>query len=357
MICAALGSALLAGACDGGGERGAPRGGRAREAARIITQRVAFEREVVRVEVVGTARARASAAIQAETSGEVTEVLFSAGDFTEADAPLVRLEDREERLAVRLARVAVQEAEQLLSRYRRIENTGAVSDSQIDEARTALESARIELERAELALEERTIKAPFAGFLGLTDIDAGARVTPSTAITQLDDRSVLFIDFSPPEQVFGRIAVGDHVRVTPFGGDQDTYEAEVVGVDSRIDPNRRTFVVRTRIDNKSDMLRPGMSFRVAFSLEGQAYPAVPEASIVWGRSGAYVWAVRGGKARQISVNIIARKKGRVLVRGDIPEGSLVIAEGVQKVREGTPVNEVARRSGTDSGAPSAQVSE
>lgn len=347
---AVLAAVLVGGSCDGA-EREGRRGERGRDAAGVITWQVEHEPEVVRVEVVGTARARASAVIQPETGGEVAEVLFSAGEFTEAGAPLVRLEDRDQRLAARLARVAVQEAEQLLSRYRRIEDTGAVSDSQIDEARTALESARIELERAELALEKRTVKAPFAGYLGLTETDAGARVTPSTAITRLDDRRVLFIDFSPPEQVFGRIAPGDHVQVTPFGGVEETYQAEVVGVDSHIDPERRTFIVRTKIDNGKDTLRPGMSFRVSFRLEGNTYPAVPEAAIIWGSHGAYVWAVRDGVARQVTVTIVARRKGRVLVRGDIPEDSLVVAEGVQKVRDGSPVRIVERRNGTaESGA-------
>ncbi len=307
------------------------------EAAGIIPHQVTYDRERTRIEAVGTARARASALIYPETGGEVAEVLFRAGDFVEKGDPLLKLDSREEELAVRLARVAVTDAEQLLARYRRIEDTGAVSDSQIDEARTALDAAQIELEQAELALSQRTVVAPFQGYVGLSDIDPGARITSTTQITQLDDRRILFVDFDAPEQVFGRIATGDMVAAAPFAGEETSVEAKVAGIDSRVDPTSRSFVIRTEIDNGDDALRPGMSFRVNFDIAGNALPSVPEASIIWGSEGAYVWKVEDGVARRVSVSIVARREGLVLVDADLPENSIIVAEGVQKVREGAAV--------------------
>lgn len=329
-------------ACGGGEESAEPE-----EPVGVVPHKVAYAPEETRVEAVGTARARASATIYPETGGEVIEVLFETGDFVEAGEPLVRLDAREERLAVRLAEVAVKDARQLLARYQRIEDTGAVSDSQIDEARTTLDAAQIELEQAQLALEERTVVAPFDGYVGLTDIDPGARITSTTAITQLDDRRILYVDFAAPEQVFGRVRPGDTVNAVSFADHGKVYEAEIVGVDSRINPTSRAFTIRTKIDNAEDVLRPGMSFRIHFAIQGNAYPAVPEASIIWGGDGAYVWSVAGGKARRTPVTIVARREGLVLVRGSIPEGSFVIAEGVQKVRDGAPVTFAPATAGRD----------
>ena len=81
-----------------------------------------------------------------------------------------------------------------------------------------------------------------------------------------------------------------------------------------------------------------MSFKIGFNIAGQAYPLVPEAAIIWGGDGAYVWAVKNGRATQVSVTIVDRQDGNVLVRAPIPEGDTIISEGVQKVREGTPVD-------------------
>lgn len=343
VLCTAL--ALLVSACGGEPSAGGPAAGGARadEAIRVVTQPVRFARERTDIEAVGTARARSTATIYPEAGGVVTGVPFVTGSHVEAGAVLLQLDDREEQLAVNLARVSVQEAEQLLARYRRIEDTGAISASQIDEARTTLDAARIELQQAEIALDERTVRAPFAGHVGLTDIDPGSRITPTTAIAQLDDRSVLFVDFSPAEQVFGRLREGDTVTATPFADPDLAVEAEVIAVDSRIDPTRRTFTVRASIDNEADVLRPGMSFRVAFTIEGQSYPRLPEAAIIWGGSGSYVWGVDGDTAFRVPVDIVARNEGHVLVRGDLQAGARIITEGVQKVREGSRIVDVGER--------------
>jgi len=306
----------------------------------IFAQPVVFTTDTDRVEAVGTARARQNATIFPEAAGEVTHIGFVSGEKVAAGRVLAKLESRSEALAVQSAEIAVQDARQLLARYQRIDVPGAISESQIDAAKTALAAAEVELELARDTLSERTVRAPFAGHVGLSTIDAGARITPQTEITRLDDRSVLFVDFEAPEQVFSEVAMGDTIPIQPFASQQAVIDAEVAAIGSRIDPDQRTFTVRVAIDNEDDRLRPGMSFRVQFSLPGLAYPSVPEAALVWGGDGAYLWAVEDGQAKRLPVTIISRDSGDVLVMADLEEGDLIIAEGVQKVREGTPVKDV-----------------
>ena len=306
----------------------------------VVPHQIELRARNLHIEAVGTSRARASAVIYPKTGGEAEQVLFSPGDFIEAGAPLLKLESKEEALAVRLANVEVQAAEQLLARYRRIEVSGAVSDSQIDEAQTALDAARVALDQAQLALDERTVRAPFAGFVGLTDIDPGARIDTSTAIAQLDDRSVLFVDFQTPEEVFGYLRLGESLLVTAFDGAQSALQAQIVGVDSRIDPTNRSVTVRAQLDNSDDRLRPGMSFRVQVNYQGEHYPAVPESALLWGTDGPYLWRLNGDLVERADVAIVAREAGYVLVRGDLSEGSQIVLEGIQKVRDGTRVTRV-----------------
>jgi len=314
------------------------RGERPETATRVIVETVRFEADTDRVQAVGTARARATADIFPETSGGVLSVDFRAGARVERGQVLVRLDARAEELAVRRAEVAVRDAQQLLDRYQRIDVPGAISDSQVDTAQTALEAARIDLDLARDVLAERTVRAPFSGYVGLPSVDPGARLTTQTQITRLDDRSLLFVDFAAPEQVFGGIASGDTLEMESFALSGGTVEATVEAIDTGIDPTTRSFIVRTSVDNAGDRLRPGMSFRVNFDLEGQTYPIVPETSILWGGDGSYVWAVVDNRVVQTPVDIVARKEGRVLVRGDLTENSLIIVEGVQKVRPGSLVD-------------------
>ncbi len=307
---------------------------------KVIAQPIKMETDSVVVKAIGTARARRSAVIYPDTGGEVTAVRFAAGDRVFADQVLLELDAREEQLAIQRAAVALRDGKQLLRRYERIKVPGAISASQVDAGRIAVESADLQKQQAELAMEKRTVRAPFAGHVGLTNIDPGARINAQTEITRLDDRSELYVDFAAPEEAFRQIKANERLTVRPFAYPDETLEARVLTTDSSLNATSRSLTVRTVIDNRDDRLRPGMSFRVEFTVPGQQFPAVPEAAIVWGGDGAYLWAVRDGKAQRVSLSIIARKDGQVLVRAPLTADSLVIAEGVHKVREGAEVTAV-----------------
>ena len=305
-----------------------------REAIPVVAQEIRLLPEELEIEAIGSARAATSAEIYAETAGRVTSVLFSAGDFVRNGQPLVRLDARQERLAVEAAQVDVREADQLLGRYRRIEDTGAISESQIEAGETALASARVALEQARTALADRVVRAPFSGHVGLTEIDPGDRVNDATPIAQIDQRSTLYVDFPAPEAVFSTLRPGQFVQVTPFSDPSRTIDARVVATDTRISQDSRDFIVRTAIPNQDDRLRPGMSFRVTFIRAGETRPVVPEEAIVWGGEGSHLFVIREGKAVRIPVTITSRREGSVFVDSALERADRVIVEGVQKVRDG-----------------------
>lgn len=310
----------------------------AEQAVTVVADNPVMLAEQLQVEAVGSARASTSADLYPETAGRVVAVRFAAGDFVRQGQPLLVLDSRQQRLAVDFAQVQVQEASQLLARYRRIEDTGAISDSQIEAGETALASARVELEQAQEALADRTVRAPFSGHIGLSEIDIGDRVGPDTLIAQIDQRGTLYVDFPAPEAAFSRLTPGTAVEVTPFSDPERTVQARVLTVDSSIATDQRTFIVRTAIDNSDDSLRPGMSFRVRFAGSGVVRPAVPEEAIVWGGEGSYLWQVVNNEARRVPLTIASRRDGMALVDAAVGESDLVIVEGVQKVREGQAVD-------------------
>lgn len=332
---------LLLGACaDESAERATPvtRAMQADAGVRAIVEPLQLENVRTRVEAVGTSRALHSIDLHPATSGEVTAVNFEPGERVSKGDVLVELDDREERLAVQLARVRLEDAERLYDRYQRSADSGAVLPTTVDAARTAVESARIELDRAAVALDYRSIEAPFDGYVGITDVDPGDRINPDTLITTLDDRSALLVSFEVPEAITGDLTVGDEVEIATWNSRSPTAFGEVVDLGSRIDPLTRTFVARARVENDADALRPGMSFRVSLNLEGTPYPVVAETGVQWGADGAYVWSVVDGKAKRVPVSVIQRQQGQVLVDGNLQEGDLIVVEGIQRMREGVDVN-------------------
>lgn len=342
---------------DPGGAEGAVELASNARATPVIVEKVRFRPERTLIEAVGTSRALRSVMIFPAVSGEVTSVSFAPGQAVEAGQVLVELEKREEELAVDLAELRVQDAERLLARYERTRGSGAVSATTVDAARTALEEARISLGRAQVALDYRTIRAPFAGYTGLTDVDEGDRIGPDTAITTLDDRSSLLVRFNVPELFIGRLREGVPITVATWLGGGEQEEGTIIDVGSRIDPETRTFVAQARVANEEDTLRPGMSFRVAVALQGRLYAAVPEVSVQWGGDGAYVWVVREGRAERVGVVVVQRQQGEVLVDGALDKGDVVVREGVQRMRDGLDVSyrdgEAIARDETN-GAPTAE---
>ncbi len=303
----------------------------------VVAQPPQFLEEEKVVEAIGTARAIRSAQVLSEVSGRVTSVRFGPGAFVRKGQPLIELDAQAEQLALKLAEVRVAEAEQLLARYRRIEDTGALSDSQIEAGETALAAAKIERDQAAVELAQRTIRAPFSGHISFSEIDPGDSVTPQTAIAQLDQRSQLFVDFAAPEAVFNRLGKGRIVKVSAFSDPDNTIEARIEAVDSAIEQQQRSFQVRTLVNNADDRLRPGMSFSVRFVDPGQTRPTVPEAAVVWDGDGSAVFTVRDGEARRTPVTISSRREGMVLLDAPLSQKTLVITEGVQKVRSGQRV--------------------
>ena len=327
----AIVSAILLFGCSPSDEQ------RENEAVPVVAETLRFLPEQTEVEAIGSARAVTSAEIFPESAGRVTRVLFSAGEYIRQGQPLVELDSRQERLAVEAARVQVLEAEQLLGRYRRIEDTGAISESQIEAGETALASAEVSLRQAEAALADRTVRAPFSGYIGLRQIDTGDRVSDATPIAQIDQRSRLYIDFPAPEEVFSSLREGQIVQVAAFSEPDSSMEARIVATDSSISRDSRNFIARAIIPNEGDRFRPGMSFRVTFTRNDISRAAVPEEAIVWGSEGSHLFVVRGDKAQRLPVTITSRRDGLALVDGQLRSGDRIITEGVQKVRDGQAI--------------------
>lgn len=315
-------------------ENGGPR-------VKVITHAITFSANDQLFEAVGTGRARLSADIYPAISEEVREVLFEAQQSVLKGDVLVQLDDREEKLAVRLAQVRLKDAQSLLTRFEQAVKQGAVPESEVDTARADVEGAQVTLDQAQLALEARQIIAPFDGSVGIPNIDPGDRVDPSTLITGVDARDILYIDFEVPEALAGalRNAQKEQQRITAITPSypNKTFEGQITAQESRVNAARRTLMARANIINSEDLLRPGMSFITRWHIVGESYATVPEIALQWGREGSYVWIIRDGIAEKVMARVVARKAGRVLLDGELKQGDVIVIEGLQRLRPGTQV--------------------
>ncbi len=343
-------AALLLSACSEPETTGV-RGERA--APRVLVEPLALTTQRTRVEAVGTSRAVRSITIFPAVADEVVAIHFSPGQYVEQGQLLLELDQRDEKLAVELAEVRLQEAKRLFNRYRDSVDSGATLPTTLDAARAELDAARIALDRARIELADHNIVAPFSGHVGLSDIDTGDRIQADTPVTTLDDRSALLVSFDVPEVLIDRLKIGDEIDIATWNSSAERAFGEVIAIDSRVNPETRTFVTRAQVNNETDQLRPGMSFRVILDMSGERYPVLPEISLQWGAEGSYVWTIVDGQATRVPVEIVQRQQGRVLVDSGLQEGDLVVVEGVQRLRPGI---EVMTEVSLANEAPSSQVS-
>lgn len=214
---------------------------------------------------------------------------------------------------------------------------GAVTQSEVDDAKAEVELAQVALTEATADLDDRKLIAPFSGYLGLTEVEVGDRINQSTLVTTIDDRSQLFINFTVPESSYDLVGNNTQVSVKPWNNRGDALSASLSQLDSRIDAEDRTLKVRATLDNSADVFRPGLSFKVTLTSEGTVYPVVPEASLAWGATGSYVWLAQDGKAVKKNVSIKQRLRGSILVEGALSPNDVLIVEGIQRLREGTDI--------------------
>lgn len=304
------------------------------QAALVITQPLGFERKLTRVDVVGFAEAVRSVDLYAAVAERVDAVLFKPGQVVAEGEVLVQLDDRRQQASKQRIELELADAERTVKRLEQSRTQGAVAQSELDAAVTARDLLKVALTEVKIEIEDRKVRAPFAGVVGFTELEPGDRINTSTLITTLDQRDELFVRFNAPETALPLLQNDAELAVSPWNQQAQSYPAVVEQVDSRINQQNRTIAVRARVANSDDSLRPGMSFRVSLVLRGDAFAVIHEAALMWGAEGAYVWINEQGKAKRVNVSIEQRLPGRILVNGELQLGDALVIEGVQQLRPG-----------------------
>ncbi len=311
-------------------------GGRSDQPPAITLADVKLEKMNERVAAVGSARAREQVVLTTRVAGVISEVLFEGGAKVEKDQPLVKLNSEPEAIAVETAEAQRSQAADTVARYKQLE--GTVSKVTQAEADTALKVADAALRRAKDDLARTVIKAPFAGIMGISNLQAGDYLAVGAPIAAIDDRSTLLIEFTVPEAVAGSIKKGLPVRANLVSRAGEIHNGEVQAVGTRIDPVSRTLTVRAEIPNPTLELIPGSTFSISIQLPGQDAPMVPALAIQWDRQGAYVWKLgENNTVERINAAILGRTGDRVLIDAQLKAGDKVVHEGGGSLRAGQTV--------------------
>jgi membrane fusion protein (multidrug efflux system) len=295
---------------------------------------------VDRVEALGTLRANESVRLTVAVTEIVSAIHFEDGDRVEQGKVLVEMTSAEEYALLEEAGARVGEARRQYHRVKSLESQGTEAKSLLDQRRREWETARARLAAIESRLQDRLIRAPFGGVVGLRDISPGALVEPGGLITTLDDDSVMKLDFSVPSTYLASLQPGlEVVARTRAYGDRE-FNGQVSSVDSRVDPVTRAVLVRAIIPNTDRILKPGMLMRVELLKNPRLALVIPEEALVPQGKKQFVLLVNevdDSKVTRNEVRIGARRPGEVEVLEGLNPGDRVITHGTDKVRVGQHV--------------------
>ncbi|PXX92667.1 efflux transporter periplasmic adaptor subunit [Marinobacter vulgaris] len=298
--------------------------------------------EVVRdsVNAVGNLRALDQVELTTELSGRVVEMNLVSGKRVSRGELLLRLDDRQARADLQIAEATLADARRQYERARRLQTNNSISQSQVDELRTAVNVAEAQRASARTRLDNHRIEAPFEGVIGLSDISLGAYLSSGTSVTTLDSTDRMELGFSIPERFLGQVGMGQRVRGASPAYPDEEFQGELAELGTRINELSRTLPVRAIIDNPDGKLRPGQFMSANLTLREREALVIPEQAVMIRGDDKYVFVAEDGVARRISVSLGSRSPGRVEVSAGLSLEDRVIVTGQDRLSSGDRIDVV-----------------
>ncbi|MEO1207550.1 MAG: efflux RND transporter periplasmic adaptor subunit [Pseudomonadota bacterium] len=304
-----------------------------------------------RVEALGTLRANESVAVTARVTETITKLHFEDGQRVKQGDVLADMTSTEESALLEEAKATVIEADAQYERAKPLAKRGVSSDAVLSERKRDADTARARLKAVESRLDDRQVRAPFGGVVGLRRISVGALVEPGTLITTIDDDSVMKLDFTIPATFLSSSKIGLPVVATAAAYGDQTFRGKITGVDSRVDPITRSITVRALLPNPDGVLKTGVLMTLEILKNERQAIVIPEEAVVsLGRTN-FVYVVDPKAEKPIAerrvLELGSREAGIVEVVSGLAVGDYVVTDGNLKVRPGGPVDIKAIENGSE----------
>jgi membrane fusion protein, multidrug efflux system len=324
---------------DGAGRNAQRPGGEKDKPASITAAYVTPHDFVDALEAVGTAYARESVTLTADVTDRIKALRFQDGQYVRKGQILVELAQAEENANLSQARARLKETESQLARVQSLVKDGYATRARLEEQTATRDSARGEVASLEARVQDRFIRAPFDGVVGLRRISEGLMASSSTPILELSDTSQIKLDFAVPETALSAVRRGQNIQAIAAAYPDDRFAGQIDAIDPRIDPVTRAVSLRARIPNASGRLKPGMLLTVKIEQSRRSSLAVPEQAIVAEGDLKFIYKIDAAQkaVERVAVTTGAREPGLVEITGGIAAGAMIVVDGTVKLRDGAKI--------------------
>jgi membrane fusion protein (multidrug efflux system) len=286
--------------------------------------------------------------ITAELSGKVVRVAFEPGSRVKAGDLLLKQDTTSEQAQLRAAEATVTLARINLKRLGKLLAGKTIAKSQHDDAEAQYKQASAQADAIRATIAKKTIRAPFAGRLGVRLVNLGQIINEGEAIVSLQSLDPIYVNFFLPQQQIAQIRTGLTVRVTTDALAGMEIEGEITAINPQIDVATRNVQVQATVSNRRESLRPGMYVNVSVVLPvEEEVLAIPATAVLYATYGDSVFVVEDSQngqnprptkvLRQQFVRLGKKRGDFVSVVSGLKDGETVVSTGVFKLRNGQAV--------------------
>ena len=293
-----------------------------------------------RLSAVGTILSNESVTIKPEVSGKINFIGFEEGEYVEKGGVLFELDAELLDAEYQEVKANYDYANLQYERAKRLKKDGVIPVEEFDERLRSYLNAKSRLNTLATRLRKHKLTAPFSGRVGSRMVSIGDYVAVGAPLVHIEDLSLVKVEFYIPQRYMQKIKNGQLVRIVvePLS---EIYEGTIYLIDPRVDPETRSAVVRAKVKNPDEVLRPGMFCTATIVIEkkGDAL-MVPEEAVVSRGEKHFLYLKEEGKAvmRQVSLGLFS--EGKVEIASGLNPGEQVVVAGIQKLAPGVPVKEI-----------------
>ena len=259
----------------------------------VAAEAVKAEKWPPELTAIGTLRAYQGILIAPQAAGIVTAKHFDSGEDVEAGALLINIDDSVEQADLTNGLAQLKNADATLARQKTLVAQGNTPQSTVDTALATRDSAAATVERTRAVIAQKAIKAPFAGRLGLRNVDLGQYVAVGTSLVTLQQLDPIYADFPVPEEALRSLAVDQAVSMTVDAIPGRNFEGKIEAIDARVSAESRNVTARAVFANPDRKLLPGMFANLTVTTgEPASVLTVPRTAIVYSLYGDNVFVVR-----------------------------------------------------------------
>jgi membrane fusion protein (multidrug efflux system) len=299
---------------------------------------------------IGSITAVQGVTVTPEIAGTVREINFESGSIVKKGDLLVKLDVSAEEAQLRSLEAQVDWAKVSLDRQTSLRTNQLVSQSDFDSAEAAWKQAVANADTVRATIEKKTLRAPFAGKLGIRQINLGQYLDAGKPIVSLQALSPVYADFSLPQQELGKLQTGMRVRITTDTYPDRRFEGTLLAINPDLDATTRSIGLRATFENADQALRPGMFAKIEVLLpEEKPVLVIPAMSVLSAPYGDSVYVIEqapqtvgqkpGLTVRQQFIRTGEARGDLITVESGLKPGEKIVSAGVFKLRNGMTVTE------------------